>query len=192
MKISDNVDELLQLIAIGNTFAFRKFYDKYLQKVFQMARLFIKSEDICEEVVSDVFMNIWINREKLKDIKKIESYLFIICRNISFNYIDKISREPEITAELPWGMETRNSNPEELLLSSELNRIIDASVDELPERCRVIFLLSRQENLKYQEIAELLSISERTVQAQIMTALKKLNISLQKYLYVFLLFCAFH
>ena len=75
-----------------------------------------------------------------------------------------------------------DESPEEIQINKELNEIINSAINELPERCRLIFLMAREEGLKYREIAEVLSISEKTVNAQMVTAIKKLTASLKKYL----------
>ena len=123
---------------------------------------------------------------KLPEIQNFEAYLYVLTRNKAYNYLDKINRNPEFAFDLSIEIQANSSNPEELLLSEELEKVINSSINELPERCRIIFLMSREEKLKYQEIADILSISEKTVHAQMVTALKKLNTSLKKYLYSFL------
>lgn len=184
MNISGMLKELLVSISQGNSKAFRSFYDLYSNKVYQFSKYFVKAEEICEEIVSDVFINVWNTREKLPEIANIEAYLYIITRNKAYNYIDKQDRAPEFTSEIP-EIHVETDNPEDILLTKELEKEINASIQDLPERCRVIFLMSRHENLKYHEIAEILSLSEKTVHAQIVTALKKLNTALKKYLHIF-------
>lgn len=185
MNISATLKDLTISISRGDSKAFRNFYDVYSNKVYQFSKYFVKAEEICEEIVSDVFINVWNTREKLPEITNIEAYLYIITRNKAYNYIDKQERTPEFTSEIPGEIHVENGNPEDILLTKELEKEINASIQDLPERCRVIFLMSRQENLKYHEIAEILSLSEKTVHAQIVTALKKLNTALKNYLHIF-------
>jgi RNA polymerase sigma-70 factor (ECF subfamily) len=183
--MADLTDEknLVLKISKGDRTAFRLFYDYYSQKVYRYSKYFIKHKETCEEIVSDVFMNIWHNKENLPSVENMESYLFIITRNKAYNYIDKESRIPEWVGEVPANI-ADSLNPEHLLLTKELEQTINASIAELPERCRIIFLMARNEKLKYHQIAKVLSISEKTVHAQMVTALKKLNASLKKYFYL--------
>jgi RNA polymerase sigma-70 factor (ECF subfamily) len=185
MSKSKEDKDLIFKIADGDTHAFKDFYDLYSDKVYQFSSYFIKDAETCEEVVSDVFMNIWHNKERLIEIENLDAYLYIITRNKSYNYIDKESRIPDSKSELTSELQIENTDPETILLTKELERTINLSIQELPERCRIIFLMSREGNLKYHEIAKILSISEKTVHAQIVTALKKMNTSLKRYLYVF-------
>ncbi|MDP4188941.1 MAG: RNA polymerase sigma-70 factor [Bacteroidota bacterium] len=181
MECQNSGKYLIALIAQGDSDAFRKFYNRYFQKVFQFSRYFIKSEDLIQEIVSDVFLNLWNNRKKLPEIENLDSYLYTITKNKTFDYLDKISRKPEFVRDLPLGILTQESNPEEILLTEELEQTINSAIDELPEQCKLIFLMSREEGLKYKDIAQILSISEKTVNAQIVTAIKKLGIALNEH-----------
>ncbi|HEX3007165.1 MAG TPA: RNA polymerase sigma-70 factor [Bacteroidales bacterium] len=176
--------DLIFKVATGDSVAFKDFYDLYSDKVYQFSFYFIKHAETCEEVVSDVFLNIWNNKERLPEIENLEGYLYIITRNKTYNYIDKEARIPESTSDFSPEIQIENTDPEAILLTKELEATINISIQELPERCRIIFLMSREDKMKYHEIAEILSISEKTVHAQIVTALKKLNAALKRYLYI--------
>jgi RNA polymerase sigma-70 factor (family 1) len=184
LRDSDTLKRLTYLIGEGDPDAFRKFYDIYFRKVHQFTGYFIKSDAIGEEIVSDVFLTVWITREKLAEIENIEAYLYTITRNKAFNYLNKEAREPDFTAELPIEFSERSNNPEEMVLTEELRQVIQSSINELPEKCKMVFLMSRDEGMRYQDIARILSISEKTVNAQIVTALRKLHLALQKYLFI--------
>jgi RNA polymerase sigma-70 factor (family 1) len=186
MKDSETSKLLISQISLGNSDAFSRFFELYSSKVFQFSRYFLRSRETCEEVVSDVFINIWQNKEKLAEVNHIDAYLYVLTRNKAYNYLDKISRVPEFISEIPVEIQADDANPEGILLTEELEHVIYSAIDDLPEKCRIIFLMSREDKLKYHEIAEILSISEKTVQAQIITALKKLHLSLKKYFYIFL------
>lgn len=185
-SFQENKDLILS-VARGNTKAFKSFYDFYVQKTYQFAHYYIKSDEICEEVVSDVFLNIWNTRDKLPDIENMEAFIFIVTRNKAYNYIDKISRNPGNQQDIPSEISIESSNPESILIAKELEKVISNSISELPERCRIIFLMAREKKLKYHEIAKLLSISENTVHAQMVTALKKLGDSIRKYMVILFL-----
>jgi RNA polymerase sigma-70 factor (ECF subfamily) len=182
MDKSDQIRDLLIEVSKGDTDSFRLFYDTFFKKVLQFSHYFVHSDEVCEEIVSEVFTNIWLNKEKLSDIENIESYLFIITRNLAFNYREKESRIPELSNDLSLNNSTEDSNPENILIAKELESVIQDSINQLPERCRIIFLMSRDEKLTHQKIAEILSISENTVHAQMMTAIKKLHNVLRKYI----------
>jgi RNA polymerase sigma-70 factor (ECF subfamily) len=184
LKNSWAIKELIYQIADGNTDAFGKFYDIYFHKVYQFTGYFIKSDKICEEIVSDVFLTLWITREKLIEIENLDAFIYTITKNKAYNYLNKIARDPDFTSDFPIDITGDIDSPEDIVLTEELKQVIKSSIDELPERCKLIFLMSREEGLRYQDIAQILSISEKTVNAQIVTALKKLHAVLKKYLTV--------
>jgi RNA polymerase sigma-70 factor (family 1) len=186
MKNSEIVKQLISRIAKDDTEAFTKFFDLYFTKVLQFSGYFIKSEEICQEVTSDVFLNIWNSRSKLPDIMSLESFLYTVTKNKAFDYLDKISRQPDFTSDLPLEIHSAGSNPEAQLLNKELEGLLNASINELPERCKLIFLMAREEGLKYQEIAKILAISEKTVNAQMVTAIKKIGNAIRNYLLILL------
>jgi RNA polymerase sigma-70 factor (ECF subfamily) len=182
----DKTDLQKNVISVskGDTLAFRRFYDQFFHHVWSYARYFAKSKVVCEEIVSDVFTNVWVNKEKLPEIENMEAYLFIVTRNKAFNSYDKEERQPKITDNLSSDLGIDKINPEEILITKELEVAIQNSIDQLPERCRIVFQMSRDGKMTHQRIAEILSISENTVHAHMVTALKKLSISLKKYIYI--------
>lgn len=186
MKNPPLIKELLIRISKGDTNSFRRFYDSFFQKVWHIARCFTKSEAVCEEIVSDVFITVWFNKEKLPEIQNIEAYLYIVTRNKAFNYYDKAERIPTVSYDSPVESGFDSGNPEDILISAEMEEAFQKSIMLLPEQCRIIFQLSRDEKLTHRQIAEILSIAENTVHAQMVTALKKLYDSLKKYMAVLL------
>lgn len=186
MKDAENHTILLKAISKDDSGAFSKLFDQYFSTVFQFAGYFIKSEEICKEVSSDVFINLWNNRKKLNEISNFKAYLYKVTKNKALDYLDKLSRQPEFSRELPIEIHAFHGSPEEQMLSKELEAAIGQAVNELPERCKLIFLMAREEGLSYHEIADVLAISEKTVNAQMVTAIKKMANALKKYLSVIL------
>ncbi|NJO90177.1 MAG: RNA polymerase sigma-70 factor [Chloroflexia bacterium] len=182
MSLKETTDELIERIAEGDEQAFAKLFDLYSSKSFHYARSFLKSKELCKEVVSDVFLSIWDNRKKIKDIQNIEGYLYTLSKNRSLNYLDKLSRIPVFTTEIPSDIAADQITGEGKLIADEFEGIIENTIKELPEKCRIIFLMSREGKLKHHEIAEILSITEPTVNTQIGIAIKKISAVLKKYL----------
>ena len=138
-------------------------------------------KEVAEEVVQDVFYNIWKNRETLLIRQSLQSYLYRAAYNNSMMYLRKMRREhfmedlsrPEPGTDAP--------DPSQVIQLDEVSALITQTLDSLPERTREIFRLNRQEGLKYREIAVKLSISEKTVEANMGKALKALRNSMEKY-----------
>jgi len=136
----------------------------------------VKSPEDAEEVVSDFFISIWLRRASLRSIENPRLYFFVAVRNTSLNKLTANGRN-----KLPNDMEWETSltsvffNPEELLLSTEVVKKIMAAVNELPARCKTIFKLVKEEGLRYAEVAKLLDISVKTVEAQMAIALRRIK-----------------
>lgn len=189
MKIKDDgIHFLLKRISKNNDQdAFRLFYEHYYLRVYRFSSYFVKSSQLVEEVVSDVFYAIWQNRKKLVGIDNFEGYLFTIIRNRAFFYLKKENRFS--FGEIDQTSKERvfhHEDPEYLAIDKEFTSAFDKAVADLPERCRTIFLMARGEKLKYKEIAEILGISEKTVNAQMVLAIKKLSKRLGHMIYFLL------
>ncbi|RIH64743.1 RNA polymerase sigma-70 factor [Mariniphaga sediminis] len=168
----DKDKNIINLIKSGDQKALEQLYKKYYSNLCNFALQFVKSIDYAEEVVSDVFLNIWLKREILSIRSNVKSYLFAATRNralnflktqkIEFREIDEAYQNDTVTDLVP---------DARLNYSDTLNRI-EKIINELPPQRRTIFKLSRIDGLKYKEIAEVLSISVNTVQKQMTEAVK--------------------
>lgn len=166
---------LLRKIAEDDNDAFCVFYDNYYLQVYRFASYFADSSLLIEEIVSDVFCIIWQNRKKLSLIESFEKYLYTITKNKALYYLRKENKITFTELESVSDTLSHDINPEYLTVDSEMAIFLKEAIEELPERCRLIFLMAREEGLKYKEIAEILSISEKTVNAQMVLAIKKLS-----------------
>lgn len=176
-----DIKTLLKMVADDNRLAFNMFYDLYYDQIFRFSYYFLKETEACREVVAETFVSIWQSRLKLKDIENIETYLFVTVRNEATRYLSRSSKSRFVSLEDTTLQLTarENESPEDKLLMEEMERILNRVIDELPEKCRLIFLLARQEGLKPKEIAERLSINESTVRVQMKIAIDKIVASLK-------------
>lgn len=190
MKEEDkDIELLLERIAESDNDAFRSFYDCYYSQIYRFSSYIVKSTETIEEIVSDVFCTIWQHRKKITQIDNFEGYLYTITKNKALYYIkqnNKILLTEVDPDSISNEMSVHNENPEYLAIDNEFSSAFKTAIDELPERCRLIFLMAREEGLKYKEIAEILSISEKTVNAQMVLAIKKLAKRLSHILYFIL------
>jgi len=165
--------------------AFKQFFDLYAGRLYQFAFSFLKKKQFAEEVVSDVFFKVWLNRENLVNIENIKGYLFKATYNTALNYLDEENRKKLLLLE---GMEVDLSVdyicPETQLITKELKEIIDKSIDSLPSRCKLIYKMAKVEQMKYKEIAEVLDISVKTIDNQLSIAIKKIGEAVQSYLHI--------
>lgn len=140
---------------------------------------FVKSNEVAEEIVSDVFIKIWQIRNRLTEIENLRVYLYTIARNFCLNYLQRTYKNAPLSLE---EMEIEPviefNNPEELFISAEMMANIRQCIQQLPPQCRLIFQLVREEGMRYKEAAEVLNISVLTVRNQLAIALKKISATL--------------
>ena len=169
-------DELVALLQQGELSAFIKIYNRYWFKLYSSAYKRLKNNEASEEIVQDVFTNFWKNRNELKLQVGLSNYLFIATRNEVFNYYRKqLIRNKFALYSLRDDYD--NSN-EQIVLLRDLQHHIEQLVNRLPNKCQLIYRLSRVENRTNKEIAALLNISEKTVEGHLTKALKQLRLNL--------------
>jgi RNA polymerase sigma-70 factor (ECF subfamily) len=144
--------------------------------------MYVHQKEAAEEIVSDVFVRCWLNRKSLVDIQSMDTYLFVAVKNQSLNYLKKYSHihlvQMEDTNEVKF---VKTFSPQEALEKKELLFKMEQSIEALPQQCRIIFRLIKEDGIKYKEVAEILNISPRTVQTQLFRAMKKLSAVLSDY-----------
>lgn len=151
--------------------------------LIRFSMMYVHQKEAAEEIVSDVFVKCWLNRKSLADILNMDTYLFVAVKNQSLNYLKKYSHlhlvQVEDTQEIKL---IKTFNPQEALEKKELLFKMEQSIEALPQQCRIIFRLIKEDGIKYKEVAEILNISPRTVQTQLFRAMKKLHAVLSEYL----------
>lgn len=167
--------ETLRLIASDNRDAFRNFYDLFYIRTYRFAHYFIQNKEDCDEIVSDVFFNIWEKRHSLSQIENIEAYMYTMCRNESYRRLKRNQKYQHISIDdMPVELGPQSANVENRMIEQEMDSMYKEAVATLPERCKLIFLMVREEKLKHKEIARILSITEGTIEAQMNIAIKKI------------------
>ncbi|HLK30832.1 MAG TPA: RNA polymerase sigma-70 factor [Puia sp.] len=156
--------------------AYKELFVSFYGYLSNFAWNFVKSKQISEEVVSDVFIKIWEKRKSLDKIDNLKVYLYVATRNVSLNYLDK-KKNISFTDIEDFSTELKSSysDPEQLLITSDMLLLINKAILQLPPKCRLIFKLIKEDRMKYREVAEVLHISVKTVEAQIAIALKKIG-----------------
>ena len=153
--------------------ALNRLFTQYFDSLCHFANSYLHDAMLSEEVVSDVFFNLWVRRKTLTINGSIKPYLFKATRNQAISYL----RRPAFAHE-PLEEDIRQDRalePDALLIHQEEQRHWQNLVDHLPTRCKLVFTLHREEDFTYREIAELLNLSEKTVENQMGKALKTLR-----------------
>jgi RNA polymerase sigma-70 factor, ECF subfamily len=163
---------------------FEKLFKAYFKALVNFANKFLNDPDASKEIVHDVFVNLWEKRHRIDPEKSIKSYLYTSVNNRSLNYIRDHKKFVNNDMLL---LNEHTVEQNDQFAEAEIQRIINYSLESLPPKTRKVFEMSRNEGLKYREIAEGLNISEKTVETHMSKALKVLRKNLKAYLTVFLL-----
>jgi RNA polymerase sigma-70 factor, ECF subfamily len=176
-------DPLSIRIKMGDEQAFELFFRQYYIRLCGFANKYLNDPEEAREIVQEVFTKIWEVREDINPDESLCSYLFKMTSNISINKLRHKNVESKYVEiyKLVY-VDNRDISPYESLLSNELNDNITIALNKIPPRCRKIFDLSREERLKYSEIAVTLNISVKTVESQMSKALNILRYELREYL----------
>lgn len=169
-KPEDN--SVMLRIKEGDEKSFDFLFHKYYPVLCLFAAKYLKDMDLSRSVVQQVFIDIWIKREKNSITGSVKSYLFQAVRNKSIDHLRKVKPTVEISE-----MKEKPDNDtfSDVMEIAELNNRINSAINQLPDKCREIFLLCRMNGLKYHEIAEKLDVSVKTVEMQMGIALKRLR-----------------
>jgi RNA polymerase sigma-70 factor (family 1) len=177
MIADDRIKYLQNRIAgFEDHLAYKELFTELYTYLYRFAFSFVKSKQIAEEVVSDVFINIWRKRQELDKIANLKVYLYIASRNTAFNYLEKQKKiATNNIDEFAGVIKSIYFDPEQILITADMMVLIQNAVDTLPPKCKMIFKLVKEDNLKYKEVATLLNISVKTVENQLAIALHKIG-----------------
>ena len=164
--------EIIGGIRQGDLGQFETLFRSSYTSLVKYARTLIKDHDTAEEIVQDLFFRFWKNREQIKIESSLNGYLFRSVHNRCLHYIEHLKVVERHENEMA-DREAYAESPADILQYKELQARIARTLERLPGRCGQIFCMSRYEGLKYSEIAEKLSVSIKTVEANMGRALKE-------------------
>jgi RNA polymerase sigma-70 factor, ECF subfamily len=166
----------------GDIREFERLFVKYFEPLCHFAFKFLKDMDLAEDIVQEFFYNFWKNREEFSLKLSLNSYLYRSIRNNSLHLLGHLAIRQKYADELKNEInEQTYSIEQDGPEINEINKAIDETLRQLPERCSRVFKMNRFEGKKYREIAEILSISIKTVEADMGKALQIFRKSLKEY-----------
>lgn len=175
------IDNLVFQIQQNNVDAFKQLYQKYYPRVVYFITSIIKAHNIAIDLAQDVFVDIWINKERLDPTLNLNNYIFVVSRNTAINYLKKERLSLRSTIEQEHLDINIENTIENNLFAREINFLIEMVVSEMPKQRQLIYRMSREEGLSNNEIAHKLEISKRSVENQLSMALKKIKQSILAY-----------
>ncbi|MGN8039016.1 RNA polymerase sigma-70 factor [Chitinophaga sp. 22321] len=176
----------LQLIVDGDEQAFRRLFHYFSPRLNQFAYSIIKIREAASEIVDDVFIKLWKQREKAASISNIRVYLYVAVKNSALNYLSSKAHrqitEPFNHFDIAM---SHDQAPDQRMISAELQEKITSAIEYLPPRCKMIFKLVREDGLRYKDVAEILNLTVNTVDAQMVIAVKRISEKVQAHFTAF-------
>lgn len=166
--------QLIRAIRNGDTKSFEKLFEKYYDKYFSFACALLHDTDAAEDVLQNVFLKIWLGRERLDENRSIENYLLVSVRNEIFDWL-RLKYNQVVVHEEDVEKEDVSADIEASLAWAETSDKMDAIIRKMPPQRQRIFLMSRYSNMSSKAIADSLDLSVRTVERHIYLALKDLK-----------------
>lgn len=168
-------ETLLIKISESDEQAFEEFVGLFYGRLKGFASTIIHEEEVAEEIVMDVFLKLWQQRATLEKIKNIDTFLFVMVRNLALNALrDGKKMMLEVIDENTIDLLRYEATQEGSLITQEMLVQLNNAVDKLPSRCKMVFKLLREEQLSRQETADILGVSVKTVDAQVAIAVEKI------------------
>lgn len=171
--------ELLEKIREGDLSAFRCFMNLYSKDLYLFALGYVRIRELAEEIVSDVFLSVWQNRNQLEKIHAVKTWLLVITRNQAISYLRKENIASVVSIQdipniddyfIPY-----IQLPDHQLISQEEVRRINDAINTLPPKCKEVFMLAKIEKLPYKEISQILNISVKTINIHISKAITSIE-----------------
>lgn len=174
----DSVNLLLVLKRLqeNDETALTQLYKLYNKKLLLFAKSIVRTKELAEEAVEDVFIKLWRNRLSASQINNLNIYLYTAVKNTSLNMLSQKSKQLVVSSFDFLNIDFKNdfNDPYEMIVTSDMMRKMQRAIDALPPRCKIIFRLVREDGLKYKEVAEILNISINTIDVQMAIAVKKI------------------
>jgi len=165
--------EIIRRIRQGDVGQFESLFRSSYVSLVRYAKTLVRDHDTAEEIVQELFFTLWKDREKIQIESSLNGYLYRSVHNRCLHYFEHIKVVEKYTHEMSPMPEASTESPADMLNYRELQARIARILERLPEKCGKIFCMSRFEGLKYSEIAEKLSVSVKTVEANMGRALKE-------------------
>ncbi|PZR22653.1 MAG: RNA polymerase sigma-70 factor [Citrobacter freundii] len=170
------IKSLQQQIASGNQQAFAGLFRLLYPRLLSFAMQYVHVKETAEEITNDVFVKLWNRKEYLDQVNNISTYLFVSVKNLSLNYLKQYSHIHVVVENTEGDTNLVNhEDPEQQLEWKEMSFQLSQAIDNLPDQCRAVFKLIKEDGFRYKEVAEILGISPRTVETQLFRAMKKLQ-----------------
>lgn len=180
-SLPENEKRLLMQVAEGGEEAFGMLFHQYRNRLYAFIFSIVRSREMAEDVVQDVFLKIWLRREDLAAVDNFKAYLFRISQNHAINHLRRMSKETLVLLEKQHRRGSGDAAADELLTYKNIQQSLNEIVNSLPLQQKTVYRLSREQNLKQEEIAQQLHISVSTIKNHMTQALRTIRERLGEY-----------
>lgn len=150
-------------------------FDQYKKRIYTYVLAIVKSEFIAEEITQEIFIKLWLYRNKLHEISNLDGFIFKIVRNQAFNHLRAAAHNDKLLKEIFHHFRSEQNNIEDRLISSDYQILMQEALNNLSPQRRLVYELSRNKGLNHEEIADQLNLSKNTVKNHIVSALKQIR-----------------
>lgn len=180
--------------------SFNTLFNEYYSRFTRFALSYVKDQQIAEDFVSEAFTVYWENRENLLPDTKPQAYILTVIKNKCLNHLQHIQIRQRVKKEInehaDWllsvSINTLEACNPHFIFSDEIQKIVNSTLDKLPEKTRRIYVLNRSQDLSYKDIAEEMNLSVKTIEFHISKALSQLRLALKDFIYILLLLFYFY
>lgn len=184
-----NADEdnlLLERVFAGDALAFNQMYKQTNKNIYNAVMAYVKNEHVAIELVQQVYVKLWNNRQKLKEVRSLKDYLFILARNLTLDYFKKVTIETRFFAEFSSRENSSVSTTDEKMEQLEYDKLLNNAIAQLPPQQKKVWLLINEEELSYADTAVKMNISRLTVKRHLELSRKSVRDYLRSHLYTVL------
>jgi len=178
--------KLVSRLKQGDPSAFEAVFQAHHWKIYQYALRLLRDESLSEDIVQDTFLHFWLHCSTLEDHRSIVPYLYVIARRTIIDHWRKAATSKAFLDRLFQRIQTSDNTTEEKINANELTYITETGLQQLSAQQRAVFMLSRDEGLTYQQIADRIQISRDTVKYHLVNALKILREHFQQHGVIYL------
>ncbi|MBB5439710.1 RNA polymerase sigma-70 factor (ECF subfamily) [Pedobacter sp. AK017] len=174
-------NNLLARLKTGDETAFNGIYEAYSKPMYLKILSMTKDKDVADELLQELFIRLWDNKEKIIPGKSFQSYLYTITRNLVYNYFRKVASDNSLIEQLLLRGTDHYLNAEEVLLSKESAALLKNAIDQLSPQRKMVFELCKIDGKSYDEVSKLLGISVATVNSHITKSMQLIKAYLIKH-----------
>jgi RNA polymerase sigma-70 factor (ECF subfamily) len=172
--------KLIILLKEDSEYAFQLIFDKHRNRIYKTAIKFLKSPIIAQDVVQDVFLKLWFERYNINENKPLEGWLYTVAKNNILNKLRKIANDWKAVDQFAHQQTSNENNTDYRVIDGQYQNLLKVAISKLPDQQKMVFLLSRNEKLTYDQIGQKLNISPLTVKTHLSRALFFLKKELKK------------